>query len=311
MKDFEELYNKFQNNKEIIETATEAKKERKKRNTIIFSVILTVDIILITVLYIVLKSIMIFMFLPMIFIANVFALIISLIIPNEKQKEYEKVFKEQIIKELLENVFDDIEYFPDKKMPQKIYDEGKYGGYYNRYHSDDYLEAKINKKFLIDMAEVLTQRVETKTDSDGHTSTETTTLFHGIFAKITIDKSINSDLRITDNYRSYKNRLEMDSSEFENKFNVFASDKIIGMQLLTADIMEELIDFKNKTKDYFDIFINENNIYLRFHCGTMFETVSFKNGQLNEKGLRKYYDVLAFINKIASRLIEIIDEVEI
>ncbi len=82
-----------------------------------------------------------------------------------------------------------------------------------------------------------------------------------------MEKSINSNLRIAYNYSGYKNKLEMDSSEFEKKFDVFASDKIIGMQILTADIMEEILQFKNKIKEDFDIFINNNVIYLRFHCG--------------------------------------------
>ena len=196
-------------------------------------------------------------------------------------------------------------------MPEAIYNEAKYGEYYNRYYSDDYLEAKIDSKYLLDMAEVLTQRVETKTDSDGSTHTETTTLFHGLFAKVILDKSINSDLRITPNYYTYKNKLEMDSNEFEKKFNVFATDKIIGMQILTADIMEEILEFKNKTKNSFDIFINQNIIYLRFNCGSMFETVALKKGELSEKELRKYYDVLEFITKLTNKIINTINETEL
>ena len=40
----------------------------------------------------------------------------------------------------------------------------------------------------------------------------------------------------------------MDSQEFEKSFDVTASDKIKAMQLLTSDVMADLIDFKNNSK---------------------------------------------------------------
>ena len=55
MKSFEELYNEFQNNKEVMETATEAKKVTRKRNTIILSIMILIDIVLLVVFYLKLK----------------------------------------------------------------------------------------------------------------------------------------------------------------------------------------------------------------------------------------------------------------
>ena len=73
-----------------------------------------------------------------------------------------------------------------------------------------------------------------------------------------------------------RKRLEMDSSEFEKYFDVKASDKILGMQLLTSDVMEELIEFQNKTKMKYDVYIKDNELYLRFHSGKMFEIGKLK-----------------------------------
>ena len=213
---------------------------------------------------------------------------------------------------MINNFFTDLEYSPNKKMPSHIYQEARYERYDN-YYSDDYMKAKINEKYIIDMAEVHTEREETRTDSDGDTYTSRETIFHGIFAKIIINKSINSNLRITYNYSGYKNRLEMDSSEFEKNFDVFASNKIIGMQLLTADIMEEILEFKNKIKkrEFFDIYIYENNIYLRFNCGPVFEATLGKKGFLNEEKIREYYDILKFIYELSNKIIKIVNDVEI
>lgn len=135
-----------------------------------------------------------------------------------------------------------------------------------------------------------------------------------MFAKIIIDKSINSKLRIAQGYSGFlKNpdKLEMDSSEFEKVFNVYASDKIIGMQILTADIMDDILEFRNKTKDEFDIYINEDKIYLRFCCGSLFEPHFKKKEILDEKSLKLYYDILNFTFELTNKIIKVINDVEI
>lgn len=55
----------------------------------------------------------------------------------------------------MNNFYDNLEYFPNKEMPEYIYDKLNYE-YYNRYKSEDYLEAQINGKYSIQMAEILT-----------------------------------------------------------------------------------------------------------------------------------------------------------
>lgn len=135
-----------------------------------------------------------------------------------------------------------------------------------------------------------------------------------MFAKIIIDKSINAKLRIAQGYSGFlKNpdKLEMDSSEFEKVFNVYASDKIIGMQILTADIMDEILEFKNKTKEEFDIYIDEDKLYLRFHCGHLFEPHFKKKNILDEKSLKSYYNILNFTCELTNKIIKVVNDVEI
>ena len=148
-----------------------------------------------------------------IFVVDIFICIILYAILGKNQREYKNKFKEIIINNLINNFYDNVEYFPKKQMPERIYNEAKYNEYYNIYYSDDYIEAKINNLYDIGMAEVCTEHEETHRDSDGKTHTTTTTIFHGIFAKIVIDKSIESYLRIQRNGKfAFNNKkLEMDS----------------------------------------------------------------------------------------------------
>lgn len=312
-KGFEEVYEELQrdDSQELDIILEQAKKERRKVNTIILIICVIIDLVIIYSFADMNSRVNLMMLFIQILFVDLFIFVIGMFF-RKKGKEYNQKFKQIVIKKLMDNFYDNLEYFPYKPMPERIYKEAKYKEYYNRYRSDDYLEAKINNNYDISMAEVITEEEETETDSDGNTHTTTDTIFHGLFAKIVIDKSINSELRIQRNsILPNKKRLEMDSSEFEKKFDVYSSNKIIGMQILTADIMEMLIEFRNRTKNEFDIVINNNEIYLRFHCGTMFEATSLKKGAFDEKTLREYYNILDFTYKLSTKLIDIIKEVEI
>lgn len=217
-KSFEEISREFQSDdsqgfKKLYE---EARDEKRKLNKIQLIICLIVDIIMIYIITGGFKTIdsIIIVLVPIIIIDSVICLLTYSLF-GKKQREYRKEFKKIIIKRLMGNFYDDLEYFPNKGMPERIYKEARFKEYYNRYYSDDYLEAKIDNQYDIDMAEIETQEVTTEKDSDGNTHTETETIFHGLFAKIIIDKSILSELRIKPDSRfnigKGKDKLEMDS----------------------------------------------------------------------------------------------------
>lgn len=314
MKNFEELYNEINSNEELNVAWQQARKEQQKVNKITMTIwiIITVILLIFIIKFIGFNFIMAVIAIFTSIFSYIIISIISMFFRKEKSK-YDKVFKQKVIRNLIDNFYNNVEYFPDKQMPSRIYDEAKYNEYYNKYYSDDYIEAKINNKYDIEMAEVQTQKEETYIDEDGEKHTKTTTIFHGIFAKIVIDKSIKSELRIEQDraFSFSKKRLEMDSSEFEKYFDVSATNKIIGMQLLTADVMEELVNFINKTNVKYDIELINNNIYLRFHCGSMFETGNLKKGIIDKNMTEKYFYMLNFTYNLSNKLIELINETEI
>ena len=189
MKSFEELFNEFNNDEEINEIGQEVVNEVKKRKKITLLICLPISALIIYLIYkyqisvftkgihskMILFPIVMGMVIPTIMV-NVIVMVITTSIFSKKQRKFLPVFKEKVIKKMIGNFLDDMEYFPNKKMPSSIYKEGKYESYDN-YYSDDYIEAKIDGKYLIDLAEVKTEDERTTTDSDGHTTTERITLF--------------------------------------------------------------------------------------------------------------------------------------
>ena len=313
MKTFDEIYEELQNgeNQELKETWEAAKEQSKKAiktAAIICSIIDFFAIVLLLTSNT--RKMSIF---PVIFITliiNLFVFVITNIIFTGKERnKYNQIYKNEVIGKIMKNFYNNLEYFPYKPMPEYIYNQLNYE-YYNIYKSDDYFEAQINNEYSIQMAEILTQEERIYKNKDGETEREVTTKFHGLFAKVEMNKSIGNELKIVQNGGMIfqKDRLDMDSSEFEKYFDVKASDKILGMQILTADVMEELVQFVNNTKMKYDIYIKDNELYLRFHSGAMFEAGSLKKEALDKETLEKYFYMLNFTYNLSNKLINVVND---
>lgn len=109
----------------------------------------------------------------------------------------------------------------------------------------------------------------------------------------------------------FKNlKVELDSQEFEKNFNVYCTDKIIALQLLTADIMQLLINFKYEINMNYEITIKNSNIYIRFMSGKMFENANVFKFSLDKKMLYKYYKILDFSFTLTNILLDLIKNTE-
>lgn len=327
IKDFQTLYSEIKaNNKEKINMVyDDAKQESQKRKKYTLIVCLTIDIMVILVIIINLFSnannvkgnlvstgfpivTTIFSSIPIMLTSNIFAVVIFSFIFNKNGRKYKEVFKESIVKDVISNFYVDAKYNPISMMPSNIYKEG-FNEYYENYRSDDYISGKIDGKYDVCMADIYTTKTERDSDGDNHT----VTVFSGMFAKLELKKSIKCNFKISPNgYGMFnKNRVKMDSDEFEKKYDVGCDNNIIAMQLLTHDIMELLLDFINKEKIRYELYINNDILYMRFYTGPMFEDVSFKEEGFDTKVIQKYYNILNFINNLTLMIVNTVNETEI
>jgi hypothetical protein len=139
------------------------------------------------------------------------------------------------------------------------------------------------------------------TDSEGKKHVKTK--FNGIFGEIQCLKNIKTDLKISLNKRNLtpifneKTKIEMDSTEFEKYFDINTGNRLIAMQILTADLMQLMIDFIKQSNIYYEINIKNNQMYIRFHTGEVFETKMFKKS-MDKDMIKKHYDIIEFIFKV-------------
>ena len=210
---------------------------------------------------------------------------------------------------MVKNFFDEADYIPQKGISRYDYDEANYHESYNIYSSEDYIEGLIDNKNKIELAEVETVEEKKEKDSDGNETTERTTKFHGLFAKIKLNKTTQNNLIISPNsFIKGMGRLEMDSQEFEEYFDVWTKDKIMGMQMLTSDIMELLVDFRKRLNMNFDVRIFEDIIYIRLHIGPIFDPVISQESPIDMKSTQEFYDILEFIYALSKQIIKIAEE---
>ena len=182
------------------------------------------------------------------------------------------------------------------------------------------MQGTLKNNCVFEMSEVLTEEQYSDSDGDTHYST----LFCGIFAKIETPKPFNARLYLRKD-RTDKNiisraftkklpfddlKVDLDSQEFEKYFDVYCTNKIIALQLLTADIMQFLIDFQDEINMEYELTIKNNCIYIRFMSGEMFETATVNKFSLDKDTLYKYYKMLDFSFTLSNKFINLIKETE-
>ena len=103
----------------------------------------------------------------------------------------------------------------------------------------------------------------------------------------------------------------MDSRDFEEKFEVFASNGVLAMQILTAEIMQDLIDLYGKTE--FDFAVVNNKIYFRINAPELFELTSLFSNNVsnleNLKGkLKTNYEIIDNVFNIVNKIEGLVNE---
>lgn len=254
-------------------------------------------------------------------IALFIILILEIIIYDRKERIgkdsgtiYINKFKEKIITPMIQEILPNSKYYNNGSMEQECYSGGKWEKF-DAYKSDDEINTKIklreypNTEIETLIAEVHT-KVETR-DGDGYTSYSTA--FCGLVGYIKLPKNINGYIKVVKNasksINNVENKLEMDMQEFEKMFDVETDDKIKAMQLLTSDVMTELIYLATTSKVKFEFYINNDVMHIRFHTGPMFEPDTFgKSIQYNM--LKSYFDTLINVKKITEYICNSIMSVE-
>ena len=255
----------------------------------------------------------------------IFALVLlNIKLANKKifsKIDYIESYKKEIIKPLIEETNLGLRYEPLGTDIEVEYREGNYE-HYDIFFSEDCVYGNGFK-----MADIKT--VDERPKEDG--GKERVILFNGLFSSCTISKFISNPIQISidkgfDHFTNLKpldkdearvrptdtlrNKVLMDSVTFEKYFDVYGTDKIDVMKILTADVMDELIKIKEKNKFNIDIKLIKSSLLIRIHSGNIFEPSEDKSA-LDIYELKDAYDLVKTVIKLAECLTKAIDETDI
>lgn len=313
---FNQIYQTIVNkNADALELARREAQSENRHNMAILTIIIIINIALDYGLYKLTtevdKLVVVFMCISLIICCK--------IMRKDKREKYTTEFKTKIVGTMIKLFEEKLEYIPQIGLSSIVYGEAEFKRY-ERYHSEDLIQGTLKNGCKFSMSEVLTERKQ----SDGNGNAIYVPMFIGLFGKVETPKPFNTVLYLRKdkidkniltktfacNSLSDQPRIQLDSPEFEEIFDVYGSDPIIAMQLLTADIMQDLIQFHNDMEMDYELTIKENCMYIRFWCGGMFETAKLKKFSLDRDTLYKYYRMLDFTFSITNKMTKLLNETQ-
>ena len=157
MKNFEDLFKEIEETQDIKELWEKAKDEQKMMNKIrkriaIITIVLGLIIMIVKISLNSYEEFDIFLILPFLFIILFYIFFTNLMVfvitgaLSKKQNKYKLEFKQLIIKKLISNFYDNLEYYPLKGMPYRIYKKPNYNEYAGLYGKQiDGIQIKLDK----------------------------------------------------------------------------------------------------------------------------------------------------------------------
>lgn len=247
---------------------------------------------------------------------NVYNIIYVIFLPTVfyylyKYKKYNGIYtnsyKEIIIKNFIENINSNLTYSPNGKneLLNNYLDANFDNRSFNKFVTDDYIISSNEDGMLIELCNISLENVSARNEL-------LDLIYEGIFSTSFLNNRVYDEVTIKTNKVLFKdtNIVEMDSSEFEKYFDVYSNSNILSMEILTHDIMEELVNFYVKYKIKFEIVIKNNNIYIRFDTGSMFEpNILRKSNDINT--LWVYYSILNFVTNFSFKINKLLKDVEV
>lgn len=229
-------------------------------------------------------------------------------------KNYTKIFKHQVIKEVFEALVHDCQYIPSSKISRSLFDQSQIiNSSYHEYSGDDYVKGKIGG-YEVEFSEI---RVIQKTRTKSSTSKKV--IYQGLFFYFKLPKSLEQNTLILPDIaekslgkslgrflqkqsRSGYQLVQLESVAFEKEYVVFSNSQIKARTLLTPLIMENLTSFKKKHRAKMDLSLRGSDLFIGIRSRrNMFEPNIFGE-VVNFADIREIYDLISLVRELQENL---------
>ena len=239
---------------------------------------------------------------------------------KSKEKQYRKMYASELNSIFLNLVEPGFSYDSKRGFPEKSYKLIQFGTY-DKYEADGLIFGKLRNGCPFRAGPVTTR--STYEESDGVRAERID--FDGILYEIELPFNLNGKLYLrsdkkmdhagflrkmfSPDVRLTNLKVKMDSEEFERIFDVYAENKMIAMQLFTADVMLDLERLYAVASNQFEITIDHDMLYISFATGAIFRAPEDLSIPVSdEKTLAQYYkrfeNTLKFVEKFVGTIEE-------
>ncbi len=301
--EFEESFEKIYN--DVYSKCSENLKAEKSSNNKILLIVLLILIVINVCIYPVFKSGIVSLF------AFVISMIILITIHVIRNSQYKKMYKTEVITSLVKGYNDTYDYNAYGGILRSEYNMAKFDSmYYDEYFSEDQINGTLDSGENFKMSEVVTKKINRYRESDGSYRETEEVIFRGIFGKVDLKKEIPIKIHVSSNsaFRKFsKDRVEMDSAEFEKYYDCVTDDKVKLMQVFTSDLIEKYIAMIKNNKHSIELKVEDNLMFFRYGCQSVFEPPAFKDG-LDKDFIKKYYKLIYYPLEIIKSTVEKMNE---
>ncbi len=198
-----------------------------------------------------------------------------------------------VVKDVSNSVFSKADFtIKDSYNSENVYELSGFEEGYDVYDHEITGDLKYGNRD-IKIFKIETQVREKDEDGDVHYETS----FAGIFGVMEINYILDGEIDINkwgDNPRALP-KVNMDSVNFNKAYRVYSSNKVLAMQLLTHDVMDEILKLNEREKTL-EFRIIENKIYFRIEDYSLFQ--NYSKEAINKNELAKDYNCLLILKNI-------------
>lgn len=224
---------------------------------------------------------------------------------DKSRRYFNKQYKENIIKELVSILNSNLnyDYNGSEKLCNLYMDANFKEEEFNMFESTDYIYGRVKNNINIELSRISLLNCNKSNEIINVADTF-------VFSYSKLNFLMPFEIRIVKNKLVNKNKVEMDSEEFEKYFDVISNSHMTAMQILTHDVMEEITYFYRQYGVNFEILIKENSIYIKFETGDIFKPSLFKKVIDNDL-LWIYYNILDFTISLSYKINKLLEGLEI
>ncbi len=246
-------------------------------------------------------------------IASITYILIDSAIRRTEQK-YKDEYKQRVVTALVKSISTRLKF-----RRATMEDEP----YWSEYYLADFGLLNANRIELIDKIEgdykekridILKINLKNEEIVDG--KSVTSDIFEGLFARTLTNNPLNFKLKLCsvgvetryDISEKGLKKIKLDNGKIMDNFMVEGTDKMLAMRILTSEILEAIVNIKEKYGITLDLIVDNDKVYFLFYTPKMFEPTIWKNAMEKETMsgecsiLRLVIDLMQKINCVIADL---------